>query len=403
MLRTVGRPPFHAKAELEVVDFTWGRMPRLAWLINKYHRYNVVQWQPVASSINWKQERNIILFKLDAQDEDLWQSRSGRRSSLFFDTYYQFNCPFKYIISPADSGGTYKLCPFQNTLPKTPDCRDLLSSDLTPEQSLPIPEDARLKSRAAGAGVAAPALTVERRPSNLELKLKGRREGQGQCTPRWRRELPNADPDRFITSESDMPNTSSSYSQSLPLSSVCNAGSKYCHSINEPSHPECDAGSEHPTSPVRLTYSAATLKSNIRIQSVKPARAMPLRQSLPQPLRSLFAKLLPCLSCLRADFHNDDDVVTVPFETRSRRPTSREQFFQLASMPVQFTDHGAKDEPRRCWVAIGNEEDEEGFETGDESDNDGEAMPEDSGEVGEDIDGATESSKSKTDKEIFSP
>ncbi len=39
---------------------------------------------------------------------------------------------------------------------------------------MPILEDARLKSRAAGAGVATPAFTIERRPANL----RGGREGR---------------------------------------------------------------------------------------------------------------------------------------------------------------------------------------------------------------------------------
>ncbi|SJK98702.1 probable ATP dependent RNA helicase [Armillaria ostoyae] len=114
-------------------------------------------------------------------------------------------------------------------------------------------------------------------------------------------------------------------------------------------------------------------------------------------------------------------------------PITGEQFSQLVSLSKKITDYGAEDEAMldpdmerkdaeiddEVGVAVvfdeeeQEEEDEEGFEIRDESDDDdeeggdGEAVPEDGGEVGEEalvIGGeSSKSAKSKADKDIVSP
>ncbi len=112
------------------------------------------------------------------------------------------------------------------------------------------------------------------------------------------KELPNADPDRFITP--DMPITTGPYSHSH-LSPWCTVQkARTAVSSANPLIQNAMSEVNIPTSPVRLRVSTlvlqSSLKPNIHIQSAKPTRVMPPREYLPQLL-----SLGRCLqSCFRA-------------------------------------------------------------------------------------------------------
>ncbi|KAK0466121.1 uncharacterized protein EV420DRAFT_1636726 [Desarmillaria tabescens] len=179
--------------------------------------------------------------------------------------------------------------------------------------------------------------------------------------------LPNADPDRFITSDMSvpvLPNTSSSDSQSrpplelstslpwpdcyhptqarvkcrlpqsatdvdvalnqsdegkassatLPLSEH-DAESEDCRPLSECSRSASDAGSEHsrPANEAESQYAqyagGAETGYSHSISEASEGHAPAATPASSSFFRSLFEKLLPCLPCLRVDFHDDDDEV----------------------------------------------------------------------------------------------
>ncbi|KAK0224598.1 hypothetical protein EDD85DRAFT_233768 [Armillaria nabsnona] len=100
----------------------------------------------------------------------------------------------------------------------------------------------------------------------------------------------------------------------LPLSEH-DAESQHCRSISECSHPS-DAGSEHSdnTSEVESQHSRsagdAETEYSHSISQVSESHAPETTSSAASFFRSLFSNLLPCLPCLRGDFH-DDDVTSI--------------------------------------------------------------------------------------------
>ncbi len=96
-------------------------------------------------------------------------------------------------------------------------------------------------------------------------------------------------------------------SVTLPLSAEHDAKSQHCRSISECSHP-CEAGSEHSvnTSEVESQHSRSVGDAETEC-SHSISQAPETTPSTASFFRSLFSKLLPCLPCLRADFHDDDD------------------------------------------------------------------------------------------------
>ncbi|KAK0500910.1 hypothetical protein EDD18DRAFT_1146530 [Armillaria luteobubalina] len=92
--------------------------------------------------------------------------------------------------------------------------------------------------------------------------------------------------------------------------------SQHCRSISECSHP-CEAESERfdnacevESQHSRSAGDAGTEYSH-SISQASQSHAPKTTSSAASFLRSLFSKLLPCLPCLRADFHNDDDVASI--------------------------------------------------------------------------------------------
>ncbi|PBK76371.1 hypothetical protein ARMSODRAFT_1011633 [Armillaria solidipes] len=100
-------------------------------------------------------------------------------------------------------------------------------------------------------------------------------------------------------------------SVTLPLSQH-DAESQHSRSISGCSHP-CEAGSEHSdnTNEVESQHSRSTgdaeTKYSHSISQASESHAPEMTSSAASFFRSLFSKLLPCLPCLRADFHDDDD------------------------------------------------------------------------------------------------
>ncbi|KAK0433518.1 hypothetical protein EV421DRAFT_1426608 [Armillaria borealis] len=100
---------------------------------------------------------------------------------------------------------------------------------------------------------------------------------------------------------------------SLRLSSLHDAKSQHCRSISESSR-LCQAGSEYSdnTSEVESQHSPSAGDAETECShSISEASESHVRRHLPRPLRSLLAKMIPCLPCLWADFHDDDDVASI--------------------------------------------------------------------------------------------